>query len=197
MNKNILIAVVVVVGVIVLGNWWYASNQPVEQDKTMMEEKAMAEKVAMEKKAMMEKEAAMKQPEVMAKKDDAMMEKKTETMAKDDASMKKDDGMMKGGQYVNYDASKIAFAKDGKVVLFFRASWCPSCRALDANIKLNLSQIPQNILILDVDYDKNPDLKKKYGVTTQHTLVQVDASGNMITKWSGSEGLSDLVKQVK
>lgn len=185
MNKNIVIAAVI--GAVAVGGWWYASNQQAMQDKAMMEEKAMAEKVVMEKK-----EEAMKQPE-------AMMEKKAETMAEEDAMMKQDDAMMmaKGGQYVSYDASKIAFAKDGKVVLFFRASWCPTCRALDADIKANLDQIPQNTLILDVDYDKYADVKKQYGVNYQHTLVQVDATGKMIAKWSGSEGLSELLAQVK
>ncbi len=105
--------------------------------------------------------------------------------------------MAKGGQYVSYDTSKIDFAKEGKVVLFFRASWCPSCRALDADIKAKLSQIPQNILILDVNYDTYKDLKKQYGVTYQHTLVQVDAFGNMIAKWNGSPELGDLLKQIK
>ncbi|QQR78350.1 MAG: thioredoxin family protein [Candidatus Moraniibacteriota bacterium] len=185
MNKMIVGALALGV-VVVLGGWWYTSNQQAMKDKAMMEEKAMAEKVAMEKK-----EEVMKQPE-------AMMEKKAETMVKEDAMMKQDNAMMvKGGQYVSYDASKIAFAKDGKVVLFFRASWCPTCRALDANIKANLSQIPQNTLVLDVDYDKYTDLKKQYGVTYQHTLVQVDAMGKMIAKWSGSEGLSELLTQVK
>lgn len=190
--SKLIVGVIILVGVVVLGGWWYASNQQTVKDKAMMEEKSVAEKVAMEKKAMMEKESVMKQPE-------AMMEKTTDVMTKDETMMKKDEGtmMIKGGQYITYDASKIAFAKDGKVVLFFRASWCPTCRALDTDIKANLSQIPQNVLILDVDYDKYGDLKKQYGVTYQHTLVQVDAMGNMITKWSGSEGLSELVKQVK
>lgn len=190
MNKNIVIVVVLGV-VVVLGGWWYMSNQQAMEKKALAEKVAM-EKVVMEKEAMMKKEAAMKQPE-------AMMEKKTDTMAKEETMMKKDEGamMIKGGQYVPYDASKIAFAKDGKVVLFFRASWCPTCRALDADIKANLSQIPQNTLVLDVDYDKYTDLKKQYGVTYQHTLVQVDVSGNMIAKWSGSEGLSELLTQVK
>lgn len=125
-----------------------------------------------------------------------MMEQ--DVMKKDEGTMMKDDAMMvKGGQYVAYDASKLAFAKEGAVALFFRASWCPSCRALDANIKANLSQIPADVLILDVDYDKSADLKKAYGVTYQHTLVQVDENGTMIAKWSGSPELSDLLKEVQ
>ena len=105
--------------------------------------------------------------------------------------------MVKGGQYVVYDASKLSFAKDGKVVLFFRASWCSECRALDADIKKNANQIPADVLILDVNYDQYGDLKKKYGVIYQHTLVQVDENGTMITKWSGSPELRDLLKEVK
>lgn len=182
MNKAIL-AVVVAGGLIVLGGWWYTSNQQAE-DKAMMEEQAMTEKAASEKATLEQK---------------AMMEKEAETPAQNDAMMKKDEGamMVKGGQYVAYDASKLTFAQEGKVVLFFRASWCPTCRALDADIKANLSRIPQNVLILDVDYDQSSDLKKRYGVTYQHTLVQVDAMGNVIAKWSGSAGLDELVKQVR
>ena len=94
---------VIVLGIAVaLGGWWYTSNQQAMQDKAMMEEKVTAEKGAMEKK-----EEAMQQPE-------AMMEKKPETMVKEDAMMKQSDVMIKGGQYASYDASKIAFAKDGK-----------------------------------------------------------------------------------
>lgn len=125
--------------------------------------------------------------------------KKEEVIKKDEGAMKENgEAMMaKGGQYAAYDAAKIAFAKEGKVVLFFRASWCPSCRALDADIKANPGQIPENLLILDVDYDKSADLKKQYGVTYQHTLVQVDENGKMIAKWAGSPELGNLLKEVK
>lgn len=182
MNKLIGLGVMLLVAV-VLGGWWLSSS------KSSMEDKAMTENTpAMEDKVMMEKEAMPK--DVAPKSDDAMMVKT------DDAMMKKD-GVMMGGQYAAYDASKLAFAKEGKVVLFFRASWCPTCRALDADIKANLSQIPKNVLILDVDYDKSAELKKQYGVTYQHTLVQVDAEGKMLAKWSGSEGLKELLSKVK
>ena len=136
--------------------------------------------------------------DAMKKDEGAMMEQKDASKTEDKMIPQENGAMMtKGGQYVTYDASKIAFAKEGKVVLFFRASWCPSCRALDSDIKANLSQIPGNVLILDVDYDKSADLKREYGVTSQHTLVQVDENGKMITKWSGSPELGDLLRQLK
>lgn len=146
----------------------------------------------------------------MNNKNDAMMEGK-EAMMKDDTTktdnmMKKDDtsmmdksdAMMKAGSYEAYSPEKVMLASaTHDVVLFFRASWCPTCRAVDADIKSNLSKIPSNLTILDVNYDDSTALKQKYGVTYQHTFVQVDKDGNLIKKWSGSPTLTALVAEVK
>jgi thiol-disulfide isomerase/thioredoxin len=191
MDTKVVIGVIAVI-VIGLGAYGISSNnkeaammeQKAMEEKTMMEEKAMMEKKAMEEKAMMEKEAGAMEADKMMEKDGAMMEKK-------------DGSMMSKGSYEMYDASKLAMAKDGKVVLFFKASWCPTCRTLDADIKASLADIPAGVTILEVDYDKYGDLKQKYGVTMQHTLVQVDASGNQIMKWSGGATLEDVVKNIK
>lgn len=102
-----------------------------------------------------------------------------------------------GGSFESYAPEKLARASSGDVVLFFRASWCPTCRALEADLKANSTQIPQGLTILDVSYDAETALKQKYGVTYQHTLVQVDAEGNMVTKWSGSQDLASLLTQVQ
>lgn len=101
------------------------------------------------------------------------------------------------GSYEIYDPSKISLAKNNDVILFFHASWCPSCRSLDKDINQNLNNIPEGVLIMKVDYDKERDLKKKYGVTYQHTLVQVDENGNMISKWSGSDDLIEILNKIK
>jgi thiol-disulfide isomerase/thioredoxin len=138
------------------------------------------------------------QEDVMVK-DEAMMEEKDDVMMKkDDASMMDtSDTMMKSGSYEVYAPEKLAGAETGDVVLFFRASWCPTCRALDADIKNNLQSIPADVTILDVNYDDSSALKQKYGVTYQHTLVQVDAKGNQIAKWNSSPTLAALLTQVK
>lgn len=44
--------------------------------------------------------------------------------------------------------------------------------------------IPDDVLILRADYDKEDELKQKYGVTLQHTFVVVDEKGNFIEKWN-------------
>ncbi len=177
MNKGIWI----VVAVVVVGGLGILMVQSNQKESAMMEQKAMEEKKMMEEKVVMEKKAM---EEKVAMEGGAMMEKK-------------DGAMMSKGSYEMYDATKLAMAKDGKVVLFFKASWCPTCRALDADIKANMSAIPGGVTILEVDYDKSGDLKQKYGVTMQHTLVQVDASGNQIMKWSGGNTLTSVTEKLK
>lgn len=82
-------------------------------------------------------------------------------------------------------------------MLFFKANWCSTCIALDRNILDQHDNIPQDLTILEVNYDDAVELKKKYNVTVQHTLVQVDAEGVMITKWLGSPDLAALVEGVQ
>lgn len=191
MNKGIW----VVVAIVVVGGLGLLMVQSNQKEGAMMEKKAMEEKMMMEEKVMMEKKAM---EEKAAMEDGAMMEKDGAAMEKDGAMMEKKDGaVMSKGSYGVYDASKLAMANDGKVVLFFKASWCPTCRALDADIKANLASIPGGVTILEVDYDKSSDLKQKYGVTMQHTLVQVDAQGNLLNKWSGGNTLATVVQKIK
>ena len=101
------------------------------------------------------------------------------------------------GSYEIYSPEEITRADSGKVVLFFHASWCPSCRALNGDIEKNIDSLPAGVTILKTDYDKETELKKKYGVTYQHTLVQVDTDGNMIKKWSGDSKLEKLLLQIQ
>ncbi|TAJ14814.1 redoxin domain-containing protein [Patescibacteria group bacterium] len=108
-----------------------------------------------------------------------------------------DELVMKVGSYEPYSVEKLANADMGHVVLFFRASWCPTCRALDADIRANLQTIPKGVTILDVNYDTATVMKQKYGVTQQHTLVEVDAKGDLISKWTGSPTLATLVTNIK
>lgn len=145
--------------------------------------------------AMMQKDGAM-----MEKDGDAMMEKDDSAMMKDDTAMKKDgDAMEKQvlGSYTEYTPEAVANAETEDVVLFFHAKWCSSCKALHKDISANAASIPAGLTILQADYDAQTDLKKKYGVTLQHTFVQVDKDGNMIKKWNGGNTLDSVVSNVQ
>lgn len=84
------------------------------------------------------------------------------------------------GAYTTYTPSAIS-STSGAKLLFFHASWCPQCRALEADIKSNV--IPSGVTIIKVDYDSNQALRKKYGVTLQTTVVRVDDQGNLVKKF--------------
>jgi thiol:disulfide interchange protein len=105
--------------------------------------------------------------------------------------------------YQKYSKEKLAEADSKTVILFFKASWCPSCKALDKNINENLSQIPDDVLILEVAYDKSSgateeelELGKRNNVNYQHTLMVVDTNGDkvrdVISAFKLSEILADL-----
>ena len=153
---------------------------------SMMKDAGMMKTDTMKKDSMMMKDD-------MKKKEEGAMLNKGDTMKKDNHAM-----MIKAGSYESYESSKVAMASaTHKVVLFFKASWCPTCIAVDKDIKASVKTIPENLTILDVNYDDSSELKKKYGVTYQHTFVQVDAQGNLIKKWSGSPTLVSLISEVK
>ncbi len=96
--------------------------------------------------------------------------------------------MMKAGEYEEYSEWWVqsALADGKKVAIFFHASRCPSCRSLDEDINASIDALPENTVVFKIDYDTSSDLKKKYGVTTQHTVVTVDANMNMIEKNTGT-----------
>lgn len=95
--------------------------------------------------------------------------------------------------YVEYSLEAFDQAKDQKRILFFSASWCPSCRA-SAKV-LKAASLPTDVKIFEVDYDNSSDLKKKYGVVRQDSFVQVDQDGNKIAEWSGNA--KNILKQLK
>lgn len=100
------------------------------------------------------------------------------------------------GSYINYDPSTInQIAENNQTVLFFHAQWCPYCRAAEEDINARLFEIPKGVAIVKVDYDTETELKKKYGITSQHTFVLVDENLNEVEKWNGGE-LDEILENV-
>jgi thiol-disulfide isomerase/thioredoxin len=87
--------------------------------------------------------------------------------------------------YQNLEQAKM-IAAEAQTVLFFYASWCPTCRSAREEFNKRQSEF-KNINIILVDYDNSKDLQKKYGVTYQHTFVQIDENGESLAKWNGGD----------
>lgn len=101
-------------------------------------------------------------------------------------------------RYLNYSEGNQELSQQyGKTVLFFAATtWCQTCSELDKEINKRISEIPSGVTILKVDYDNNREMKAKYGVTQQHTLVVVDKNGHEAKRWIGGN-LDLLLQEVK
>ena len=113
-----------------------------------------------------------------------------------ESAMAEDAAMAKEGAWIDqaaYEADTAKFHEAGDVVLFFNASWCPTCKATVES--LDADGVPAGLTVVSVDYDAATDLKKQYGVTVQHTFVQVDEQGNQLAKFSGAPSGEAIASQ--
>jgi thiol-disulfide isomerase/thioredoxin len=113
-------------------------------------------------------------------------------------TMPSTDATKNTGAYVSladYNANPTKY-NDFKKVYFFHAGWCPICQGIDKEINSDISKLPAGVVFVKTDFDSSTDLRKKYGVTTQYTFVQVDGSGNETAQWSASS-LSSAIAGIK
>ncbi|MDA1080044.1 MAG: thioredoxin family protein [bacterium] len=105
-------------------------------------------------------------------------------------------------QYVFFSPEALAAAVDKRRVLFFYAEWCPTCAPADKDFQANASKLPADVVVVRVNHnDDNTDaaekaLAKEYGVTYQHTYVQIDAAGKKVATWNGGK-LAELLENIK
>ena len=101
-----------------------------------------------------------------------------------------------GSQVVGFTSEMAAqnLAMKSTVVYYFAATWCPDCQVTYKDLKANFAKLPPNLTLVVVNYDKSSDLKKKYGVTMQHTFVVIGTKGEKKKVWNGPTMVSDLIK---
>jgi thiol-disulfide isomerase/thioredoxin len=77
-----------------------------------------------------------------------------------------------------YSAQALAAAeKAGQpVALHFHADWCPTCRAQDKALQSLKGQKGLDLTVLTVNYDTEKDLKKRFNVRAQSTMVVLKGS---------------------
>lgn len=107
-----------------------------------------------------------------------------------------------GKQYAPY--SKLIFdtSANTRRVLFFYANWCPNCKQAEESFEQNLSKIPEDVTLIRVNYNdtdtdqEEKELARKYGITYQHTFVQIDSEGREQAKWNGGQ-IDELLSNIK
>ncbi len=181
MNKGLIMGGIVV---IVLVGGLYVANQQfqqAQQTKMTQEKAAMAQKEAMKAKESFDnaqgKDAAMEEKKAMEKTNSA-------------------------ARYVEYSKAAFDQAAGKRRVLYFYATWCPSCKTANEDFTANPNNIPEDVVVIRTNYNdpntdqEEKDLAKKYGITYQHTFVQVDSKGKEVTKWNGGQ-TEELAANIK
>lgn len=124
-----------------------------------------------------------------------------EMVERDDSMAEESEMPEAGAKYVQYSKAGYEQIKDQRHVLFFYANWCPICKPADAEFQAKMSQIPDDIILVRVNYnDTQTDadeqaLADKYGITYQHTFVLLE-NGQVAKKWNGG-GIDELLAQVR
>lgn len=104
------------------------------------------------------------------------------TETEEDTSESQEPVTTSTGANVSYTSYSDTLLESGlndqrPIALFFHADWCPTCTALDQEISDRLSELPDNSLILKIDFDERTDLRSKYKVTQQHTAILFNSEG--------------------
>ncbi len=132
----------------------------------------------------------------MAPEPESAMEKKEVMMEPEDAMLEANE------QYVFFSPEALAAASEKRRVLYFYANWCPTCQPADKDFQENGTQLPEDVVVIRINYnDDDTDeaekaLAKKYGVTYQHTYVQIDDQGEKVAVWNGGK-LAEVLENIQ
>jgi Thioredoxin. len=94
-------------------------------------------------------------------------------------------------RYLAYSPEVFERVAPKRRILFFYAAWCPTCIPTNQDFNDNTSIIPEDVSVIRVNYNDDDtdeaerDLARRYGVTYQHTFVQIDERGEVVTRWNG------------
>ena len=125
--------------------------------------------------------------------DDSMMSSDSMMMSDDKMESDSMDSMGLIAPFPDFmDLESAAMKADSMpTVLFFYATWCPTCKAAAEELKASPERL-DGVNLLIVDYDDSDDLQKKYGITYQHTFVLIDSDGEAIDSWNGG-GIDEIL----
>lgn len=91
----------------------------------------------------------------------------------------------------DFDAAAALAVEEGKMIFIdFYADWCPPCQTLSEEYfpRPDYRQFLSGVVTLKVNVDNEPDLARRYSVSSIPTLVLTDAEGNELDRVVGITG---------
>jgi methionine-R-sulfoxide reductase len=96
--------------------------------------------------------------------------------------------------YQNYSPEVLKNATEKNIVLFFHADWCSTCKSFEK--KVLTETIPDDILILKVNYDTELELRKEYNIVTQTSFVLIDNKWNLRKRWIWARWIEKIISKI-
>ncbi|MDP2207098.1 MAG: thioredoxin [Alphaproteobacteria bacterium] len=101
-----------------------------------------------------------------------------------------------GAQQVSdADFEQEVLKAEGPVLVDFWAEWCGPCRALGPSVDALAAEKGDQLKVVKINIDENPNAPTKYGVRSIPTLL-IFKGGEVVAQTVGSMAKSDLVKWV-
>lgn len=83
-----------------------------------------------------------------------------------------------------------------KCLLDFRAEWCGPCRAFAPILEQIAKEAPQDVLVGDIDIDKNPKLAADFQVRSIPSIFVVAPDGTVLKSYVGVQDKSKLLNDL-
>ena len=97
-----------------------------------------------------------------------------------------------GGIYTDYSTNLIWSNED--VLLFFHADWCSTCE--QARKSFAETWIPAGLTILEVNYDTEDELRRRYNILTQTSYVYINDQWESIKRRVGGRHIDDILGKI-
>ncbi len=107
----------------------------------------------------------------------------------------------RNGWHTDFAAASRESKQHGKVlVLHFYADWCGPCRTMEHQVLGTgevRAQLGTQVVGVKINSDRSPDLVARYNVTALPSDVYLSPEGRVLSRTTGSSGLSGYVANLK
>lgn len=76
-------------------------------------------------------------------------------------------------------------AEEAPAILWFAAEWCGLCRAAKAEFRARAPELPRDLRVYLVDFDRASELRARYRIPLQDVFVQIGPEGERRALWVG------------